>query len=177
VRALARFPELVGLGQATIVPAAQLPAFESGVLATTGGAEGSFTIVPPGNRPFYCFGTAGIARSATAGLPLGFDYCSGAIGTAGFAACDSGEGAYIPLTVPAATGTASYLVVLSPVYRGGGPAPATVTARQDSFVGWLGMEVVPAVVLARALQNDPGNALTFTYRRARPMRPSPAAPR
>jgi hypothetical protein len=163
VQALDRFPELVGLGQAVIVTAAQVPAFEAGALANPSGGladvEATFQVIPPGDRPFYCFSTAGIARTLGSGLPPGFDYCSGSLGTAGLAARDSGVSSYIPLT----TGASTFLVVLSPVYSGGGAPPTTVDGRQRSFVGWIGMQVLPQMLLRRATAGHPGMGVTLSY--------------
>jgi diguanylate cyclase (GGDEF)-like protein len=161
VRALERYPELLGFGQAIIVSAAQLPAFEARAMADPAGplaADGTFQVIPPGPRPFYCFPTTGQARTTAGALPAGFDYCAGGPASAGLLARDTGQGAYIPLPL----GAQAVLVVLTPIYSNG-IVPTTVAARRTAFVGWMGMEVVPNVLLERALANHAGLAVTFTY--------------
>ena len=37
---------------------------------------GSFRSCPPGNRPYYCFAVAGLARNAASYMPAGLDYCA-----------------------------------------------------------------------------------------------------
>jgi len=73
VEALARFPEIEGGGEVKLVPRAGLAAFiarrnAEPALGTQG--KGTFAVVPPGTRPFYClvalsFGNAsGVDRAA-----------------------------------------------------------------------------------------------------------------
>jgi hypothetical protein len=54
------------------------------------------------------------------------------------------------------------LGVFGPVYRGGS-RPATVAARRAAIIGWVGITVVPSVVLGRVLQSHPGTAVTLRY--------------
>ena len=103
MRALERYPELLGFGQAIIVSAAQLPAFEARAMADPAGplaADGTFQVIPPGPRPFYCFPPTGQARTTAGALPAGFDYCAGGPASAGLLARDTGQGAYIPPYTP-----------------------------------------------------------------------------
>jgi len=162
VQALDRYPELQGFGESVIVPASQLPAFaRRAVLDPTGplAANGTFEVVPPGDRPFSCLSTSAQSRSAQAEFPAGFDFCSGNLGTVSLAARDSGQSAYLPIQ----NGTSTLLSVLTPVYRAGA-LPVTTTARRAAFVGWVGMELLPKVVLDRALVGHGGTAVTMSYR-------------
>jgi diguanylate cyclase (GGDEF)-like protein len=160
--ALARYPELVGIGHSVIVPAAQLPAFSSHAVRDPSGplaANGTLQVVPAGKRAFYCLSVGSLARTGTAAFPAGFDFCeNGPTGAATRTSLKSGQGAYLPIK----TGKVTLLSVLTPVYRDG-RTPATVAGRRHSFLGWVGMSVAPDMVLARALQGHPGTGLTFRY--------------
>ena len=79
-RAMTRFPELLGFGEALIVPASQLKAFAD--RARTESNTGfpppkSFVVTPPGDRPFYCFSVIGLNRTLATGLPPGSTYARG----------------------------------------------------------------------------------------------------
>jgi diguanylate cyclase (GGDEF)-like protein len=164
--ALARYPELMGIGHSVIVPAADLTEFaaragkgRSGSLAANGG----FKVVPAGNRAFYCLSVATLMRSRAPAFPPGFDFCaSGPTGAASLTSLTSGQGAYQPIR----TGKVTLLSVLTPVYRDG-VTPGTVAGRRRAFLGWVGMSVAPNLVLARALQGHPATALVFRYHAGR----------
>ncbi len=162
VQALARYPELVGMTRLVIVSSAELPAFEARSVADQVGplaAKGPFVVTPPGTRSFYCFLVASVSVGKQTTLPAGTDFCPpGPNRTAELAAEDSGQGAYLPYQI----GKTAVLAILTPVYRGG-LTPLTVHARQAAFLGWIGMAVLPQVVLGRALVGQPENAVTFTY--------------
>jgi diguanylate cyclase (GGDEF)-like protein len=153
VQALRRYPELLGLGQAVIVPRSQLAAF-----AKRTAPDGSFTVFPAGDRPFYCFAANGFSRNAASGFSPGLDLCAGQTGVEGLAARDSGNDAYIPFGF----GPMTTLIVLSPVYRDG-VQPATVAARRSEFVGWVGTQLLPNVMLERSLAGRSDLAVTFSY--------------
>ncbi|MEN3361158.1 MAG: diguanylate cyclase [Mycobacteriales bacterium] len=160
VRALGRYPELQGVGVVVIVPRSRLPAFAARVVADPPhplAADGTFRIVPPGDRPFYCFSAASESRTAE-GVPAGLDFCASNVSS--LTARDSGLGSYEPFPVGANT----WLGVSTPVYRGG-VVPTTTAARRATFLGWLGVSVVPDMVLDRALEGHPGTAVTLTYHR------------
>ncbi len=162
VQALARYPELIGFGFSVIVPASQLAKFAARIVADPPGPlspNGTFHVTPPGSRPFYCLDEVGLSRSNRAELPAGFDYCSGDRLRVNLAVRDTGKSAYQPLKSKDAT----WLGVVTPVYQDG-VTPATVAARRSMFLGWIGMGVVPSVVLARALQGHPKIAIKFSYR-------------
>ena len=56
--------------------------------------------------------------------------------------------------------------IITPLYRDG-VTPATVVGRREAFLGWLGMDLLPQVVLARALQGHRGTAVSFRYHAGR----------
>jgi PAS domain S-box-containing protein len=163
VRALERYPEVQGLGHSVLIPASKLPAFAAAAERDPAGplaADGTFRVVPPGRRPFYCPAIGGLGRDIRGAFPAGYDFCATApVGPSALAARDSGESAYIPIR----NGKSTLLAVHAPVYRGG-LTPPTVAARRASFLGWVGMSLVPGIVLDRVLTGHPGTAVTLRYR-------------
>ncbi len=155
VKALARYPEVQGVGFVVIVPASQLKAFAAHVLADRP-AGASFKLVPPGKRPFYCLGAIGLQRGAL-GAPPGQDFCADG-STALLVTRDTGVGVYYPIQV----GFQNWLGVSTPVYRGN-RVPATVPARRAAFLGWIGEGIDPTVVLESALQGHTGQAVSLRY--------------
>ena len=161
MRAMQRYPELLVWGEPVIVPAGKLAAFAASARVDPTGPLGpasSFQVVPPGDRPYYCFNRLGEARSAADAAPAGFDFCAGALGAANLAARDSGKVSYLPLTIGATTS----LGVETPVYRGGS-VPSSVAARRAAFIGWVGMAIVPKVILDEALEGHPHMAVALRY--------------
>jgi len=162
-RAMQRYPELQNLGLVALVPASGLAAFKAHIAADPVRPLGphsvapvqGFEVLPPGNRPYYCFAVAGLARSAATYIPAGLDYC--AIAPTLIEGRDTGAANYAPFI----DGTTT-LGVTTPVYRGG-MVPSTVAARRRDFVGWLGELIVPKVMLLTALEGHPGIALRFRY--------------
>jgi diguanylate cyclase (GGDEF)-like protein len=161
-RAHERYPELASVQLLALVPRAQLRTFQDAAVAPIRPtAAGASTVVPAGNRPFYCLVRAGVAWG-----PLNFrpgdwiDICAlpGAPSQM-MAERDTGGSSYFAVQY----GGLSVLGVQTPVYRGG-LVPATVAERRHAFVGWIGETIVPSVVLASALRGHPGMALTITYR-------------
>ncbi|HEV3046049.1 MAG TPA: EAL domain-containing protein [Solirubrobacteraceae bacterium] len=164
VEALPRYPELQGAGLVVEVPAAQLPAFEARERAdpTSPLPGGSFQVLPPGPRPFYCLLALSLTRTVTPAdkVPAGFDYCAlpTSLRSAFLTARDSGQNAYLPYK----SGAADVLVVETPVYRGG-VVPRTVAARRRAFLGDFGTTVIPRIVLRTALRGHPHMALEFRH--------------
>jgi diguanylate cyclase (GGDEF)-like protein len=164
VHAMQRYPELENIGLVVLVPAAQLRAFEARLAAEpveplgphTAGLGSSFTVLPPGARPYYCFAVSGLARDLRSYIPAGVDYCALA-GTL-VNARDTGQSSYAPV----AEGGRVTLGVQTPVYREG-VVPSTVTARRRAFVGWLGELLLPSVVLSRALQGHSATQAVLSY--------------
>jgi diguanylate cyclase (GGDEF)-like protein len=157
-----RYPELTGIAEVVVVPASKLGAFEARSLANpagTLGAGGTFQITPPGTRPYYCFADVSQSKSGQSVLPAGFDYCDTILGPAFLKSRDSGEGAYLPF----GAGKSEQLVLGTPMYSTGN-VPPTVSARRGAFIGWIGTEIVPSVLLTTALQGHQGTAVAFEYR-------------
>lgn len=102
VKAQARYPELTGLGHDVIVTAAQLPAFAAHAEADPVGrlgSRGTFQVVPPGKRPYYCLVRAGFTYDGSP-FPSGEDLCApGPARRAAMSSRDSGEGTYTPIQV------------------------------------------------------------------------------
>ncbi|WP_375478962.1 putative bifunctional diguanylate cyclase/phosphodiesterase [uncultured Jatrophihabitans sp.] len=153
VQAFRRYPELLGLGQVVVVPRAKLAAY-----AAATAPNGSFRVIPAGVRPFYCFTRVVFARPGLVASAPGFDVCAGNSTALSLASVDTGRPDYIPFGFGAST----FLAVRTPVYRGG-VTPSTVAGRRAAFLSWVGTEVVPKVVLARALAAHPNLAVRFTY--------------
>jgi diguanylate cyclase (GGDEF)-like protein len=161
VHALERYPELQSGGYAVVVPVSDLAAFAAHAVADPPGPlspGGTFQVVPPGVRPFYCLATGEIARSTEFAQPAGLDYCGAELGPVLLGARDSGLASYATIKVPKGT----WLVVQTPVYRSG-VVPATVDGRREAFLGWVGTGTDPKVILDRALQSHPGIAMSFRY--------------
>jgi diguanylate cyclase (GGDEF)-like protein len=164
VHAMQRYQELLDIGLVTMVPAAQLSAFQAHMAANPLRPFGPNTVLPPesgevmptGTRPYYCLAVAGLTRSAKTYLPGGLDYC--ALAPTLVAGRDTGLSSYAPFM----TGGETTLGVETPVYRGG-VVPTTVAGRRRAFWGWLGELLKPRVVLARALEGHPNMAVSFRY--------------
>jgi diguanylate cyclase (GGDEF)-like protein len=114
-------------------------------------------IVPAGNRPYYCFGIAGLARGLAKYPPKGVDYCAVTPGL--YSSRASGHDHYTQVT----TGHTAALSIDAPVYRGSIPPPS-VAARVSAFVGWLREILVPKFVLDQALRGHPQEAVRLRYR-------------
>ena len=156
-----RHPELAGIGDLALVPAAQLNAFaahaEADLVAPLG-ADGTFQVSPPGPRPYYCFTSIGVQRGGVPTDPAGLDLCATAFGPALMSARDSGQDLYLPY----GTGKSVTLAVSTPIYQGGA-VPTSVQSRQNALIGWVGTVIHPSVVLATALEGHPNSAVAFKH--------------
>ena len=150
-----RYPELQGIGSMQIIPASHIAAFSK--LATTN-YPAPFVIVPPGKRPFYCLAVINVVRNAGDGLPPGFDLCAGASGQRQLASRGSGQEVLAPIVIRKVTA----LALGVPIYKGGS-LPTTAVARRAAFAGWVGMSIVPCVILTTALQGHPNTAVALRY--------------
>jgi diguanylate cyclase (GGDEF)-like protein len=155
IHAFQRYPELQGIGKLVLVTESQLTAFAAQQIAT----GGTFQLTPPGKRPYYCFTTVSESRS---GIPSfgggGIDDCDTVLGPLIMKARDTGQGAYLPY----GTGKSAELALGSAIYRNSS-LPTTVLARRKAFIGWVGMEIVPAVVLDSAIEGYPGYKVVFHF--------------
>jgi len=161
MQAYERYPELQGLGVAVLVDASQLPTFAARAEADSSlslAADGRFELTPPGPRPFYCLVEFSQQRSAAIVFPAGYDLCAADGGADFFHSRDSGQGRYIPFKNDEGT----FLQIGRPIYEGG-VTPATVEARRAAFVGMVGLNSSPTVLLDRALQSHPGVAVSMRY--------------
>jgi len=164
VDAVDRYPELLAFGHTVIVTAAQLPAFAAhAVIDPIGplGANGTFQVVPPGRRSYYCLMQAGMFLYDDFFFPAGEDSCApGPERTATMSLRDSGNMGYSPIEF----GTVTYLSIQSPVYQGG-IVPSTVAGRtgRSTFLGWVTMAVMPEIVVNRALQGHPNTTVILRY--------------
>ena len=154
IHAFERYPELQGIAELVLVPASQLSAFAAQEMA----ASGSFQVSPPGVRPYYCFTTLLESRKGQSFAGGGIDVCDTVLGPLIMKARDTGQGAYLPY----GTGKGAGLVLGTPVYRGSS-LPTTVQARHNAFIGWVGTEIAPNVVLESALDGYPGHKVVFHY--------------
>jgi len=162
VQGFERHPELTGTGLLVTVPAAELPAFAARATRDPSGPlgpDGSFQVIPPGERPGYCFVVIQRGRDPELTPPAGLDYCAEPGSYEGVLAVgDSGEGSYFPIGEE----SDGALVVQVPIYRGGG-VPATVEARRDAFVGLVAVYLNGTLLLDRALQGHEGMTATMQY--------------
>ncbi len=154
IRAFERYPELQGIAELVLVPESQLGAFAAREVAETG----SFQLSPPGSRPYYCFTTLLQSRVGQSFAGGGLDVCDTSLGPLIMKARDSGQGAYLPY----GKGKSAGLILGTPVYQGSS-LPTTVQARHDAFIGWVGTEIVPSVVLDSALAGYPKDRVVFRY--------------
>jgi diguanylate cyclase (GGDEF)-like protein len=163
VRAMQRYPELQSIGFVVPVGRSQLGAFEARRRANplhpfgmhAAPSREAFQILPPGERPLYCFAEAGLTRNHSTYQPVGLDYC--ALAPALLSSRETGRSSYAPFVAASTT-----LGVETPVYRGG-RTPAGAAARRRAFVGWLGELLEPDVVVKRALQGHQRISATVRY--------------
>jgi diguanylate cyclase (GGDEF)-like protein len=160
---MGHYPEIEAMGRAVVVPASRLAAFGAAAVREPAGlpvAGGSFRVTPQGQRSFYCFSAGAVARTAGNAVPTGFDLCGGdgTLARSIRAARDLGVSAYVPVR----TGTATLLVIQTPLYRDG-LTPSTTAKRRAGFAGLVGLAVDPAVMLDRALDGRVATAVTFRY--------------
>lgn len=148
-KALARYPELVGLAEIRLVPANGLSASEKQAAShpVFAGLHTPFQLIPAGKRPYYCFVAAAVARMAT---PVGLDACAEGPGL--YASRDTGLGADSAVEL---TNSGKFFGADEPVYRGSA-LPATLAARRHAFIGWVGLILNPNVLLKQALDGHPG---------------------
>ncbi|MCW2525061.1 MAG: hypothetical protein JWO63_3396 [Frankiales bacterium] len=155
VQIFARYPELQAVGSVVLVDRSQLAAFNRQAIAE--GNTGTFTPPAGDRRSYFCLSDLGQLRNSLA-VPQSVDLCAGDLAGPLLAARDTGTGAYLPYN----TGQENLLGVQTPVYRGGA-VPATVAARRGAFLGWVGTEVNPTVLLSQALAGHTGLAVAMRY--------------
>jgi diguanylate cyclase (GGDEF)-like protein len=163
--AFARYPELSGIAEVVVVPASRLATFERRSLSDPAGAlsGGAFQVIPAGHRPYYCFASVALSRTGLSTSPAGFDYCDSLLGSDFLRARDTGKGTYLPY----GSGSSEQLVLGTPTYRTG-TVPTTLAARRAAFIGWIGTNVQPGVILATALKGHRDMEVAFEYRGTTP---------
>jgi diguanylate cyclase (GGDEF)-like protein len=181
---LHRYPELQRLSVVTLIRAKELLAYEArrtGHALTTSAPLTSasptsapltsaaqtrapvraptsvpgFHIAPSGQRSFYCFALAGVARGAGS-PPLALDYCAVTPGLA--ASRDTAQTRYNVVRA----GRSEGLAVDVPVYARES-APSSRTDRRRAFVGWVRELIAPEVALRQALRPYPGGAVRIRH--------------
>ena len=161
-RVVERYPEILGLGRIVIVPRSQLASYGARAVKDPAGplaAGGSFQVIPPGKRPFYCFIDLAGRSPGLMVTPAVLDVCA-ATGNKIVPSHDPAQGNYEPVQL----GTVRALGVQTPLYRGG-LVPRTAAARRAAFIGWIGIALTPRVVMRAALEAHPDTALTLRYAR------------
>ena len=128
ISAFQRYPELQGIAKLVLVPASQLSTFAA--QETT--AAGTFTVSPPGTRPYYCFTTLLLSRNGQSFAGGGLDVCDTALGPLIMGARDSGQGTYLPY----GTGKSAGLILGAPVYRGSSLPTTVLAVTTRSSGGW-----------------------------------------
>jgi diguanylate cyclase (GGDEF)-like protein len=153
-----RYPEVGGFGVAVIVPLGEFDAFVEQARVERGAqfpADGSFELLPPGDRAFYCLTKLQLNRTGQM-TPIGTDWC--AASGLSLTARDSGVSTYTPITV----GTDEFLSVNVPIYRADLPLESVEDHRQ-AFIGWVGTMSTPQLILEQAARAHPGLIVSMSF--------------
>jgi diguanylate cyclase (GGDEF)-like protein/PAS domain S-box-containing protein len=148
-----RYPSVVTFAYAQVVTTEELPAFialsrsdpRPGVDATR-----PMTIIPPGQRPYYCLVRLGTLSGALSVIPPGLDICAVAKGKFLEVARDTGRLSVTPLLL----GGKAVAEILAPVYQGG-TVPPTLAARRAKVIGIVGGIFDVEEMLKSALRTHP----------------------
>jgi diguanylate cyclase (GGDEF)-like protein len=164
VDAFQRYPEILAVAEVLIVRPSQLAAFA--VRAAINAKESkapsqTFTLTPPGKRPFYCLVDVEHARAGQTEIPIGLDLCDSSLGPQLLQARDSGQPTYAPDSL----GGSAAFAVGTPLYRNGSH-PNTLAGRRANLIGFTGTEILPNRILTTALQGHPNDAVAFHYQRS-----------
>ncbi len=158
--AFERYPELSGVAILAFVPRSRLPAFAIRAEADPAGPlgpGGTFAVTPAGVRPYYCFLTRTLDRGEQSPVPAGADACAAAPEL--IESRTSGQGYDYAVSLPQLSKT-PLLSIETPLYNGGS-VPTTVAKRRSAFLGWIGIVVVPRLLLDSAVQGHPGIAVAL----------------
>jgi diguanylate cyclase (GGDEF)-like protein len=153
-----RYPEVEGFGFVVIVPLGELDTFVEQARLERGAqfpADGSFALVPPGDRPFYGLTKLQLSRDGEL-TPVGTDWF--AASGLSLDTRDSGVSTYTPITI----GADEFLSVHVPVYRAGVPL-LSLEDRRQAFIGWVGTVSTPQLVLQQAVRAHPGLVVSMQY--------------
>jgi diguanylate cyclase (GGDEF)-like protein len=164
VDAFRRYPEILAVAEVEIVRPSQLNAFATRAAINERESRApsqTFTLTPPGKRPFYCLVDVEHARAGLPEIPIGLDLCDSSLGPQLLQARDSGQPTYAPDSL----GGPAAFAVGTPLYRNGSH-PSTVAARRADLIGFTGTEILPKTILTTALLGHPDDAVAFEYRRS-----------
>jgi diguanylate cyclase (GGDEF)-like protein len=164
VDAFRRYPEILAVAEVEIVRPSQLMAFAARAAVNEREAKApsqTFTLTPPGKRPFYCLVDLEHARAGLAEIPIGLDLCDSSLGPQLLQAAGSGQAVYVPDSLSGPT----VLAVGTPLYRHG-TRPDTVAARRANLIGFTGTEILPKTILKTALLGHPNTGVAFRYSQA-----------
>jgi diguanylate cyclase (GGDEF)-like protein len=164
VDAFQRYPEILAVAEVEVVRPSQLMAFAARAAINERESKApsqTFTLTPPGKRPFYCLVDLEHARTGLAEIPIGLDLCDSSLGPQLLQAAGSGQAVYVPdsLSGPAV------LAVGTPLYRNGS-RPDTVAGRRANLIGFTGTEILPKTILKTALLGYPNTGVAFRYSQA-----------
>jgi diguanylate cyclase (GGDEF)-like protein len=162
VDAFARYPEILAVAEVEIVHPSQLKAFAARADVNereSNAPSQTFTLTPPGKRPFYCLVDVEHARAGLTEIPIGLDLCDSSLGPQLLQARDSGQPTYAPDSL----GGPAAFAVGTPLYRDGSH-PSTVDARRAALIGFTGTEILVKTILTTALEGHPGNSVAFHYK-------------
>lgn len=160
-KAMARFPELFGVGAIQVVPRADIASFVARypIASMPETRQGSTIAVdPPGVRPFYCLVTMFVLRNPRLELPRGFDICRAVPGMSLQRTQFSGAASLAPATFLGV----KLLSISVPLYRGGA-VPQTIADRKQAFVGFIGVLLNPSVDISAALVGHPNAEVALQY--------------
>jgi diguanylate cyclase (GGDEF)-like protein len=169
---------ILGLAFIQVVPAAELPSYETAVLHDQpfGMTVSAVTLDPAGERAQYCLTRLGATNASaftrqvramattlsTVAQP-GYDYCAGPYAPAFLAAANSGHQAVTPFAAALPGSALSQLFeIIVPVYRSGAPV-ATVAERQAALLGWAGGLFTPSPVLSPVIAADRSASVVLSY--------------
>jgi len=159
-----RYPEVLGIVDVVVVLPSQLAAYAAEVNADPAGVlppGTTFTVTPPGNRPYYCFPKLSENRSGRPVTPADTDLCGNSLGTGFLNTTKVGESTYLPY----GHGADATMVIGAPIHWPDSPT-STSAAGTDAFVEFTGTEISPATILKGALRGHAGTALVFRYSHA-----------
>ncbi|MCD9624002.1 diguanylate cyclase domain-containing protein [Rhabdothermincola salaria] len=165
-----RFPDIDGLGYVERVPADELATFVAETsereVDPDGDVAAEIGIQPPGDRPVYCLGRAGVQQSAAfAFAPEVLDLCGGPLRFAtgaeldvrsAFAAAEATGGT---VTVPFDAGDDSFLTVVQPVFV---DAAVPLGTEGAPIRGWLIAAVDVESILTDVLDDYAGVGAVLT---------------
>jgi len=162
--AFQRYHEILAVAIVDVVRPPQLAAFAARAAINereSNAPSQTFTLTPPGKRPFYCLVDVEHARPGLTEIPIGLDMCDSSLGPQLLQARDSGQPTYAPDSL----GGPAAFAVGTPLYRNGSH-PSTLAGRRAALIGFTGTEILPKTILTTALLGHPNDAVAFHYNRS-----------